>query len=92
MQPICSHHGQRHLLRPDSSDLTSVKGLPRFNQALSRLYSPLYGRRLDPNKEISVHSGGTEAILSVITAFVEPGDEVVVMEPAFDLYSLPSSL
>lgn len=35
--------------------------------------------------DISVHSGATEAILSVITAFVEPGDEVIVMEPAFDL-------
>ena len=61
------------------------QGLRRFREALSDIYSPSYGRTLDPDKEISVHSGGTEAILSTITAFVEPGDEVIVLEPAFDL-------
>ena len=54
-------------------------------QTLSQIYSPLYGKTLDPANDISIHSGGTEAILCAITAFVEPGDEVVVMEPAFDL-------
>ncbi|KAL6721254.1 arylformamidase [Lecanora helva] len=48
----------------------------------------MYGKTLEPESEISVHSGGTEAILSVIAAFIEPGDEVIVMEPAFDLYEL----
>ena len=62
-----------------------MQGLPRFTHALSKVYSPLYGRTIDPGKEISVHSGGTEAILCAITAFVEPDDEVVVLEPAFDL-------
>lgn len=62
-----------------------IQGLPRFTQALSQVYSPLYCRTLDPGKEISVHSGGTEAILCAITAFVEPGDEVMELEPAFDL-------
>ena len=61
------------------------QGLNRFREVLSSIYSPLLGRIVDSNEEISVHSGGTEAILSTITAFVEPGDEVIVMEPAFDL-------
>ena len=61
------------------------QGLPRFREILSDIYSPLYRRRLDPETEMSVHSGGTEAILSTITAFVESGDEVIVLEPAFDL-------
>ncbi|KAF2233438.1 PLP-dependent transferase, partial [Viridothelium virens] len=65
-----------------------VNGLPEFTEALSATYSPLYGKRLEPSQEISVHSGGTEAILSMVTAFVEPGDEVLVFEPAFDLYEL----
>ena len=61
------------------------QGLPRLRETLSDIYSPLYRRKLDPETEISVHSGGTEAILSTITAFVESGDEVIVLEPAFDL-------
>ena len=61
------------------------QGLPCFRETLSQIYSPLYRRRLDPDTEISVHSGGTEAILSTITAFVESGEEVIVLEPAFDL-------
>ncbi|KAG8526451.1 uncharacterized protein KY384_000044 [Bacidia gigantensis] len=65
-----------------------TNGLPQFLETLSNVYSPLYGRILDSQKEISVHSGGTEAILCAITAFVGPGDEVIVLEPAFDLYEL----
>ncbi|KAG6999536.1 hypothetical protein G7Y79_00034g069590 [Physcia stellaris] len=57
-------------------------GLPRFTETLARIYSPLHNRTLDADSNISVHSGGTEALLSVITAFIEPGDEVVVFEPA----------
>ncbi|CAF9938575.1 MAG: hypothetical protein HETSPECPRED_001118 [Heterodermia speciosa] len=63
-------------------------GLSRFTGTLSRVYSSIYQKTLNPDLEISVHSGGTEAILSVITAFVEPDDEVIVFEPAFDLYEL----
>ncbi|KAL8822076.1 MAG: hypothetical protein Q9191_007180 [Dirinaria sp. TL-2023a] len=63
-------------------------GLACFRETLASIYSPIYGKKLDPLTEISVHSGGTEAILSAIYAFVEPGDEVIVMEPAFDLYEL----
>ncbi|CAO1605809.1 arylformamidase, variant 2 [Xanthoria calcicola] len=63
-------------------------GLPRFTSTLAKIYSPLLGRDLDANSEISVHSGGTEAILSILTAFVDRGDEVVIFEPGFDLYEL----
>ena len=66
----------------------NTQGLPRFTQALSETYSPIYGRSIDPSEEISVHTGGSEAILSAIVAFIEAGDEVIVIEPAFNLYSL----
>ena len=65
---------------------TFLQGLPRFTSALAKIYSPLLGRELDASREISVHSGGTQAILSVLTAFVDSGDQVAVFEPAFDLY------
>ena len=72
--------------------ISILQGLPAFTEALSRFYSPLYGRQIEPTKEISVHSGGTEAILSVITALVEPGDEIILMQPGFDLYVISEQL
>ncbi|KAK3171659.1 hypothetical protein OEA41_003743 [Lepraria neglecta] len=86
-QPAAEDQRQSSISRGGTKKLAAV-GLRRFREVLSDVYSPLYARILDPDKEISVHSGGTEAILSTITAFVEPGDEVIVLEPAFDLYEL----
>ena len=65
--------------------VTNVQGQLNFRQALSECYSPIYGRDLDPDKEIAVTTGATEGILAALMAFVNPGDEVIVMEPVFDL-------
>ena len=46
----------------------------------------LYGLRCDPNTEITVTAGATQAILTAILAVVHPGDEVVVLEPCYDSY------
>lgn len=59
--------------------------MPAFKEALSKHYSAEYGRDIDPNSQISVTTGATEGLLSSIMAFVEPGDEVILMEPVFDL-------
>ena len=64
-----------------------MQGMPVFKEALSKAYSPEYGRNLDPDSEISVTTGATEGLLSSIMAFVEPGDEVILLEPVFDLYA-----
>jgi kynurenine aminotransferase len=58
----------------------------RLRQALSDAYSPSFGRKLDPHTEIVITSGANEGILSAFMGFVEPGDEVIVMEPYFDQY------
>ena len=63
-----------------------AQGHLSFRQALSDCYSPILGRDLDPKKEIAVTTGATEGILATLMAFVDPGDEVIVMEPVFDLY------
>jgi methionine aminotransferase len=46
----------------------------------------LYGNRLNPDKEVTITPGGTYAIYSALTAILEPGDEVIVFEPAYDSY------
>lgn len=63
-----------------------AQGLLSFRKALADCYSPIYGRSLDPDKEIAVTTGASEGILAALMAFVDPGDEVIVMEPVFDLY------
>lgn len=47
---------------------------------------------LDPDKNINITAGGTQAIFTAIMTFVRPGDEVIVLEPAFDCYEPALSL
>jgi aspartate/methionine/tyrosine aminotransferase len=57
--------------------------MPILRKALADTNPHLLGRPLDPESEISIHSGATEALLSTVTAFVEPGEEVILLEPVF---------
>ncbi|KAI4094213.1 MAG: hypothetical protein LQ344_002292 [Seirophora lacunosa] len=66
--------------------LTSSQGRTRLKQALASTYSAFYGRPMDGDKNIAVTAGATAAILSSLMAFVEAGDEVIVIEPLFNLY------
>jgi methionine aminotransferase len=63
-----------------------MAGLPRLREAIARHAERSHGRRLDPETEITITSGATEAIFDAIAAVVRPGDEVVVFDPAYDSY------
>ncbi len=65
---------------------TRSAGHPRLVHALSRIYSPLFGRTVDPLTEIVVTTGATEGIFATIQALVDPGDEVILIEPFYDSY------
>jgi kynurenine aminotransferase len=60
--------------------------MPTFKKALADVYSPLLGRTIEPDSEISVTTGATEGILSIVMAYVEPGEEVILLEPVFSAY------
>lgn len=61
-------------------------GHPRLVSAISNLYSKLVDRQIDPKTEILVTIGAYESIYCIINAFVDKGDEVIIIEPFFDCY------
>lgn len=70
----------------DLNQYARSAGHPRLVNALAAAYSPLFGRSLDPLTEIVVTTGATEGIFAAIQALVEPGDEVILIEPFYDSY------
>ncbi len=62
-------------------------GLPELRSAICRHQEAWYGLTWDPATDVVVTTGASEAIVACVLAFVEPGDEVLVLEPWFDLYA-----
>ncbi len=62
-------------------------GLPELRRAICAHQQAWYGLAWDPATDVVVTTGASEAIVATVLAFVEPGDEVLVLEPWFDLYA-----
>lgn len=62
-------------------------GVQHLREQIAAKVSELYGAAYDPAGEITVTSGATEALFAAITAVVREGDEVIVLEPAYDSYT-----
>ncbi|RYU80257.1 methionine aminotransferase [Hymenobacter persicinus] len=77
----------RHATTPGHQQYAPMPGLPRLREQISLKTARLYGVPAPhPDSEITVTSGATEALYAVLAAVVRPGDEVLVLEPAYDLY------
>ncbi len=63
-----------------------LTGLPELRAAVSRSNARFHGLEIDPDREVVVTSGATEALAASLTALIEPGDEVVLIEPLYDCY------
>src|SRR3954467_2948160 len=61
-------------------------GLPELRQAVVAHYRLWQGLEFDPETEVMVTSGATEAIAGALLALIEPGDEVVLFQPLYDAY------
>ena len=61
-------------------------GAPNFRQALARKCERFMGRKIDPNTEMVVTIGSTEAMVDTIFALTNPGDKVVLFSPYFENY------
>jgi methionine aminotransferase len=75
----------RHL-RAGHNQYAPMAGLPELRAQIALKTGRLYGRVTDPESEVTVTSGATEALFCAIQAFVGPGDEMIVFDPAYDSY------
>lgn len=70
----------------DHNQYPPMIGVAELRQGVSQKISTLYGHDYDPDAEITITAGGTQGILTAILSCVSPGDEVVIIEPAYDSY------
>jgi methionine aminotransferase len=73
-------------MREGHNQYAPMPGVLALREALAMKIERLYGHRYDPVSEITVTSGATEALYATLTALVHPGDEVLLFQPAYDLY------
>ena len=73
-------------LRAGRNQYPPGPGIPELRRAIADHQARFYGLTVDPDTEVLVTTGATEAIAAALLALVEPGDEVVALEPYYDSY------
>ena len=73
-------------LREGRNQYAPGPGVPELREAVARHQERFHGLGLDPQREVIVTAGATEAIAAAVLGLVDPGDEVVVVEPYYDAY------
>ncbi|HTJ51850.1 MAG TPA: methionine aminotransferase [Cyclobacteriaceae bacterium] len=63
-----------------------MPGVPALRNVLADIVSKTYNHKVDAETEITITAGGTEAIFSIIAAFISSGDEVILFDPSYDSY------
>ena len=76
----------RRAIADDHNQYPVTWGVPEFREAIAAQYERLYGMRVDPEREICVTCGSTEAMIAAMLGLVDPGDEIVVFEPFYENY------
>lgn len=77
---VAYHMGHGH------NQYAPLAGVPELREQIAAKVLDIYGCEIDPDTEVAVTPGATEAIYCAITAMVHPGDEVIIFDPAYDTY------
>jgi len=64
-----------------------MQGLQVLRELVVEKMATLYGANYHPETEVTITAGGTQAIFTALAAIINPGDEVIIFEPAYDCYS-----
>lgn len=70
----------------DLNQYAPSHGTPRLRRAIASDWGSRFGDEVDPDREVTVTTGATEALFAAMLAFVNPGDEVIFFEPFYDGY------
>jgi aspartate/methionine/tyrosine aminotransferase len=89
--PTFAKEAAKAAIDADLNQYAVSHGALRLRTAIARAWNDRYGMDVDPDREVTVTSGATEAIFDAVQALVGPGDEIVVFEPFYDSY-LPSAI
>src|SRR4051812_43513614 len=73
-------------MREGANQYAPGPGVPALRQAIARHQQRHYGLELDPDTQVVVTTGATEGVAAALLGLVDPGDEVVVLEPYYDSY------
>jgi methionine aminotransferase len=73
-------------MRAGHNQYAPMPGVLALREAIAAKVEYCYGPRYDPNTEIQIVSGATAGLYATLTAFVQPGDEVLLFEPCYDSY------
>ncbi len=76
-----------YYMRKGFNQYAPMQGVLVLRHKISEKINKLYGRRYDPETEINITAGATQAIYTAASAVINPGDEVILFEPAYDSYA-----
>lgn len=75
-----------YYMRKGYNQYAPMPGVQKLRELISAKTENLYGRKYNAENEITATAGATQAIYTAITAVVRPGDEIIIIEPAYDCY------
>jgi methionine transaminase len=75
-----------HYLSTGFNQYAPMPGTSQLRERVAEIIQNCYGAAYNPDTEITVTAGATQAIYTAVAAFIRPGDEVIVLEPAYDCY------
>jgi methionine aminotransferase len=74
-------------MRDGHNQYAPMTGLQSLRELIADKVNLAYGSTYNPDTEVTVTAGGTQAIFTALTACIQPGDEVIIFEPAYDSYA-----
>lgn len=76
-----------HYMKSGYNQYAPMAGVLPLRERISEKQEKLHGAKYDPQTEITITAGGTQAIFASLACVIRPGDEVIIFEPAYDSYA-----
>ncbi len=75
-----------YFMKEGHNQYAPMPGTKELRKQISKKILSFYGREYNPDKEITITAGATQALFTAFTTIITPGDEVIIFEPAYDSY------